>query len=165
MFISTFFSFFSFLFCIFNGIFNRIFAVQFAVLYFGAYPSSFHFNPLLQRFSLAVTMCVSQSSICCSFVVCLYQIFFFATCNFFCPVFCCFFFTVFSFNPSFFPRFLPLYPRLYPCLIRRRNHYLFSAFGVRISGHKFPRMLQFYSLIMIIKVFASSEIKLNRFVI
>lgn len=76
-----------------------------------------------------------------------------------------FFFTVFSFNPSFFPRFLPLYPRLYPCLIRRRNHYLFSAFGVRISGHKFPRMLQFYSLIMIIKVFASSEIKLNRFVI
>ena len=76
-----------------------------------------------------------------------------------------FVFTVFSFNPSFFPRFLPLYPRLYPCLIRRRNHYLFSAFGVRISGHKFLRMLQFYSLIMIIKVFASSEIKLNRFVI
>ena len=76
-----------------------------------------------------------------------------------------FFFTVFSFNPSFFPRFLPLYPRLHPCLIRRRKQYLFSAFGVRISGHKFPRMLQFYSLIMIIKLFASSEIKLNRLVV
>ena len=164
MFISTFFSFFSFLFCIFNSIFNRIFAVQFAVLYFGAYPSSFSFQ------SASTAVFSGRNNVCFTVLdllqfCCLCQIFFFATCNFFCPVFCFFFFTVFSFNPSFFPRFLPLYPRLYPCLIRRRNHYLFSAFGVRISGHKFPRMLQFYSLIMIIKVFASSEIKLNRFVI
>lgn len=61
----------------------------------GPTPAVFHFNPLLQRFSLAVTMCVSQSSICCSFVVCLCQIFFFATCNFFCPVFCFLFFLPF----------------------------------------------------------------------
>ena len=164
MFISTFFCFFSFLFCIFNSIFNRIFAVQFVVLYFGAYPSSFSFQSASTAvFSGRDNVCFTVLDLLQLVLLFFYVKFFFATCNFFCPVF--FFFTVFSFNPSFFPRFLPLYPRLHPCLIRRRKQYLFSAFGVRISGHKFPRMLQFYSLIMIIKLFASSEIKLNRLVV
>ena len=130
-----------FFFCIFNSIFNRIFVVQFAVLYFGAYPSSFPFQSASTGV-FSVTMCVSQSSICCSFVVCLCQIFFFRNLSFLLPWF--FFPSVFSFNPSFFPRFLPLYSRLHPCLIIRLfHHYLFSGFGVRISGHKFPRLLQF----------------------
>ena len=164
MFITTFFNFFSFLFCIFNSIFNHIFAVQFAVLYFGAYPSSFSFQSASTAvFSGRNNVCFTVLDLLQLVLLFVYVKFLFATCNFFCPVF--FFFTVFSFNPSFFSRFLPLYPRLHRCLIRRRNHYLFSAFGVRISGHKFPRMLQFYSLIMIIKLFASSEIKLNRLVV
>lgn len=80
--------------------------------------------------------------------------------------FVCFFFLPFLVSTQV--SFHVFYLCIHVCtrvLIRRRNHYLFSTFGVRISGHKFPRMLQFYSLIMIIKVFASSEIKLNRFVI
>ena len=90
MFISTFFSFFSFLFCIFNSIFNRIFAVQFAVLYFGAYPSSFSFQ------SASTAVFSGRNNVCFTVLdllqfCCLCQIFFFATCNFFCPVFCFFF--------------------------------------------------------------------------
>ena len=79
-------------------------------------------------------MCVSQSSICCSFVVCLCQIFFFRNLSFLLR---------FQFEPKFLSSFSTFVFTFASVFDPRRNHYLFSGFGVRISGRKIPRLLQF----------------------
>lgn len=86
-------------------------------------------------------MCVSQSSICCSFVVCLCQIFFFRNLSFLLPWF--FFSTVFSFNPSFFPRFLPLYSRLHPCLIHEGTIICLVDLVLGFPATRFPAYCSF----------------------